>query len=215
MKDWRGLDPGDRRGGAEAHTGWRGWGKASACLMGCLACWLAAACAFAGGAEAGKEGPNWFDFGWRLFNFLVLIGLLYWLLAKKIRGFLSSRREGIRTALADAEAAQQAAQQKFQEYEEKLAKATGEIEQIGAAIRAQGQAEKVRLIEEARKAAEKMREDTQARMEQEFHRASGELKTEAIRLAAQMAEELLKKQIRSEDHDAIVKDYIEKVVKKP
>lgn len=51
-------------------------------------------------------------------------------------------------------------------------------------------------------------------MEQEFKKASRELRVEAVRLSTQMAEELLRKNIRENDHEALVKDYIEKVVKK-
>jgi F-type H+-transporting ATPase subunit b len=214
MKDWRWEDPDVHRKDSKTAPRRHDVGRDAACLLTCLSIWLAAACAYASGGAANGEA-NWFDFIWRLFNFLVLMGLLYWLLAKRIRDFLASRREGIRTALADAESARQNAQKIFLEYEEKLTKATGEIEQIGETIRAQGLAEKTRLIEDTRKAAEKMKADTEARMDQEFQQASSQLKTEAIQLAAQMAEELLKKQIRSEDHETIVKDYIERVVKRP
>ncbi|MCE5281003.1 MAG: ATP synthase F0 subunit B [Deltaproteobacteria bacterium] len=185
-----------------------------ACLVACLVLttlWLTAAYA-SGGAE--KEGPNWFDFVWRLFNFLALIGVLYWLLAKKTKDFFVGRREGIRTALAEAASARDEAQKKFQEYAAKLDKATGEIDQISAMIQSQGRAEKERIIEDARKAAEKMKEDTQARMEQEFQKASLELRTEAVRLSSEMAEELLKKHIREADHEAMVRDYVDTVTGK-
>jgi len=159
-------------------------------------------------------GPDYFDFAWRILNFVILAGLIYWLLASKVKTYFAERRSGIATALAEAAAAREAAQKTFQEYEVKLAKATGEIEQISALIRAQGEAEKERLIEEGRKAAEKMREDAQARMEQAFGKASQALRSEAVRLSTEMAEEILKKNIRPEDHEAMVKDYIEKVVTK-
>jgi F-type H+-transporting ATPase subunit b len=215
MKDWRGTDPYSQRGSFWTKEKRAFIGRASACLAPYPVFLLMASCAFASGGAAGEEGPNWFDFIWRLFNFLALVGLLYWLLAKRIKEFLVSRREGIRTALAEAETARRMAHKKFQEYAEKLDKATGEIEQIGETIRAQGLAEKTRLIEDARKVAEKMKEDTQARMEQEFSRVSRQLRIEAVQLSVQMAEELLKKQVRLEDHETMVKDTIEKVVKNP
>jgi F-type H+-transporting ATPase subunit b len=168
---------------------------------------LAAAHASGDGAEGGRD---WFDFSWRMFNFIVLVGILFWLLAGKIRDFMTGRREGIRTALAEAVSAREAAEKKFREYSEKLEKATGEIAQIGEMIRSQGLAEKERIIEDARKAAEKMKEDTRARMEQEFSKGSRDLRIEAVRLSTEMAEEILKKQIRPEDHESMVKDYIEK-----
>jgi len=170
--------------------------------------------AYASGGGGGHEGPSWFDFTWRAVNFLILAGVLYWLLAKKVRDFFAGRREGIRTALAQAETDRQEAQKKFAEYDAKLSKATGEIDEITRMIHNQGLAEKERIIADARKAAEKMKEDTQARMEQEFHKASRELRIEAVRLSTQMAGELLRKNINADDHEALVKDYIDKAVNK-
>lgn len=179
-------------------------------LFGVL--WITAAHASGGGGS--HEGPSWFNFTWRVVNFTILIGVLYWLLGKKVKEFFAGRREGIQKALAEAVTAREEAQRKFQEYDAKLTKATGEIEQISEVIKSQGSAEKERLIEDAKKASEKMREDARARMEQEFSKASRELQMEAVRLSTRMAEELLKKNIRTDDHEALVKDYIEKVVSK-
>ncbi len=166
-----------------------------------------------GGGEAGvHEGPNWVNFFWRSVNFLALAVVCYWLLAKKMRDFFSGRRDGIRTALAEAVTARETAQKQFAEYSAKLDKATGEIDQIGEMIKSQGLAEKARIIDDARKAAQKMKEDTQARMEQEFNKAVRQLRVEAVRLSTEMAEALLRKHIRATDHDAMVKEYIEKVV---
>jgi hypothetical protein len=59
--------------------------------------------AYASGGGGSNEGPSWFNFTWRGVNFLILAGVLYWLLAKKVKAFFTGRREGIRTALADAD----------------------------------------------------------------------------------------------------------------
>lgn len=181
------------------------------CLIPCIF-WSTMAYASGGGETGGQEGPNWSNFFWRSINFLVLAGVLYWLLAKKVKAFFTGRRDGIRTALTEAEIAREAAENKFREYSAKLDKATGEIEQIGEMIRSQGLSEKERIIAEAGKAAEKMKEDTQTRIEQEFAKASQQLRSEAVRLSTQMAEELLQKHIQAADHEAMVKDYIAKVV---
>ena len=60
-----------------------------------------------------------------------------------------------------------------------------------------------------------MKEDTQARMEQEFKKAGSQLRAEAALLSVQMAEELLKKNLSAKDHEAMVRDYLDKVVNKP
>jgi F-type H+-transporting ATPase subunit b len=175
---------------------------------------LTTAHASGGGEAGGHEGPNWINFFWRSVNFLALAGVCYWLMAKKVREFFTGRRAGIGTALADAVTAREAAQKKFEEYSAKLDKATGEIDQIGEMIKSQGLAEKARIIDDARKAAEKMKEDTQTRMEQEFNKAVRQLRVEAVRISTEMAEELLRKQIRATDHEAMVNEYLEKVVNK-
>jgi F-type H+-transporting ATPase subunit b len=40
------------------------------------------------------------------------------------------------------------------------------------------------------------------------------LRTEAVKLSVEMAEELLKRNITPADHDIMVKDYLDKVVSK-
>lgn len=175
---------------------------------------LTVAYASGGGGEGGHEGPGWIGFAWKLLNFLIMAGLIYWLAAKKVREFFSGRREGIKTSLAEAVAAREDAEKKFRDYASKLDRATGEIDEITRMIRDQGLTEKERMVEDARKAAEKMKEDARARIEQEFNKASHQLRIEAVRLSAQMAEGLLLKNIRAEDHEAMVQDYIEKIVQK-
>jgi len=162
----------------------------------------------------GGEGPDWVNFGWRVLNFGVLVGLCYWLLADKIKDFFGGRREEIKTALEEAKLAKEAAERKFEEYSIKLDKATDEIEGVYAMIKAQGLAEKEKIVEDAKKAAEKMKEDTQARIEQEFKKASSQLRLEAVQLSVQVAEDILKRNITPEDHENMVKDYLDKVVRK-
>ena len=168
--------------------------------------------ASAGGGES--KGHNWVDFAWRALNFLVLAGFLYWLLAKKIKEFFAGRRGDIKIALEQAMTAKEEAEKKYKEYTAKLEKATEEIAGISEMIKAQGLAEKERILEDAKKAAVKMKEDTQARVEQELKKAGNLLRTEAVKLSVEMAEELLKRNITPADHDIMVKDYLDKVVSK-
>jgi F-type H+-transporting ATPase subunit b len=67
-----------------------------------------------GGGEHGGEGPDWKNFGWRVLNFAVLMGLLYWLLADKVKSFFGGRREDIKAALEEAQLAKEEAHRKFE-----------------------------------------------------------------------------------------------------
>jgi F-type H+-transporting ATPase subunit b len=165
-----------------------------------------------GGGEGGHEEKNWFNFVWRTLNFAVLAGFLYWLVGNKIKEFFIGRSENLRASLDDALAAKEAAEKKYVELTEKLDKATGEITEISEMIKAQGITEKEKIVEDAKRAAEKMKEDTQRRMEQEFNKASNQLRAEAVALSIQIAEDILKKNITVDDHENMVRDYLDKVV---
>lgn len=161
-----------------------------------------------------EEGKNWVGFGWRAFNFLVLAGLLYWLMAGKVKDFFGSRQSEIKASLQDLAAAKEEAEKKFSEYNSRLDKATEEIQAMAEMIRRQGLAEKERIIADAERAAEKMKDDARKRMDHEMKMARQELRNEAVRLSVAMAQEILKQHITATDHAAMVGDYIDKVVSK-
>lgn len=171
---------------------------------------LASVVAYATGESGESNGHSGvlLDFGWKVLNFAILMGLLYWLLRDKIKEFFAGRRTDIKASLEEAAAAKEEAEKKFKEYSTKLDKATEEIEGISDMIRAQGLTEKEKIIKNARITAEKMEVDAQARIAQELKNASSQLRTEAVELSTQMAEEILKKNITKEDHENIVKDHL-------
>jgi F-type H+-transporting ATPase subunit b len=168
--------------------------------------------AFAGESEAGHGSGEWFDLVKKSFNFLVLIGLLYWLLASKMKEFFSGRRAGIKEDLEKSVEKKAGAEKKYREYSEKLDKASTEIDGIIEMIKAQGITEKQKIIEDGEKTAKKMKEDAQARIEQEMKKATDQLKAQAVDLSVKMAEEILKRSITQEDHKSMVKEYVNKVV---
>ncbi|HBH87429.1 MAG TPA: hypothetical protein DDY17_07505 [Syntrophaceae bacterium] len=173
-----------------------------------------ASMAYAAGGGEGSSKEMLIDFAWRVANFVVLVGFLYWLLAKKIKEYFLERRQTIKSTIDEKVAEKEATEKKFREYSAKLDKATEEISNIFEMIKSQGTVEKEKIIEDAKKAAEKMKEDAQTRMEQEFKAARNQLRAEAAKLSVEMAEELLKKNITQEHHEHMVKDYLDKVVKK-
>jgi F-type H+-transporting ATPase subunit b len=177
---------------------------------------ITACVAFASGGEGGGEGGGnkWFDFAWKAFNAALLIGFLAWLLAPKIKSFFAGRRQEIKESLENATVQKAEAEKQYREYAEKIDKASQEIDGIFEMIKAQGVVEKQKIIEDATKVAQKMKEDAQARIEQELKKASGQLRSEAVALSVQMAEEILKKNITAKDHEAMVKEYMDKVVSK-
>jgi len=154
-----------------------------------------------------------YDFAWRLLNFAVLVYILYRLAWKRLVNFFRNRREDIKTSLVEADDRKAEAENKFREYEVKLTKATDDIQNISDMIKAQGQAEKQKLIADAEKAAEKMKEDAKARMDQEMKKAGSQLRAEAVELSIKVAEDILKRNVSREDHEKMVKEYMDRMVK--
>ena len=179
--------------------------------VGMLLLWAAVACASGGEAAESHGSGKLIDFGWRVVNFAILAAIIYKLAAKGIKGFFTGRRAQIRETMENAIALKEDAEKKFREYETKLTKATREIEDLTAMIRAQGETERVKILEDAKIAAEKMKEDAKARIDQEYKKARKELREEAVELSNQMAESILKKKSKKSDHDTLVSDFIDRV----
>ncbi len=166
----------------------------------------------AGGGDDGES--QWKGFAFKTLNAVIIFGFLAWILAPKIKGFFAGRRQEIKESIENAIVQKADAEKQYREYAEKIDKASLEIDGIFEMIKAQGIAEKQKIVEDAKKVAEKMKEDAQARIEQELKKASGQLRSEAVALSVQMAEEILKRNITAQDHEAMVKEYMDKVVNK-
>jgi F-type H+-transporting ATPase subunit b len=124
--------------------------KTKSLMMAISACFVFVGIALASGEGEGSHGAEkWIDLGKKTFNFVVLIGLLYWLLAAKIKDFFVGRRAEIKENIEKAAERKTEAEKKFREYSEKLDKASLEIDNIYEMIKAQGVAEKQKIIEDA------------------------------------------------------------------
>ncbi len=169
---------------------------------------------FAAGGEGGhhpESGVLLKDFLYRVFNFTVTFGLLAYFLTKPIRRGLGNRREGIEKSLLQAQSTRAAAETKFAEYDQKLAQAAAEIEQIYSEIRREGELERERILASAKETAEKIRQDAERTAANEVVKARVELRREAARVAVQIAEDLLKQKITAQDQARLTSEYMQKV----
>lgn len=170
---------------------------------------------YASGGEGHEGGADlWKGFAFKTLNAVIIAGFLVWMLAPKIKDFFAGRRNDIKESLESTAVQKADAEKQYREYAEKIDKASLEIDGIFEMIKAQGVVEKQKIIDDAGKVATKMKEDAQQRIEQELKKASGQLRIEAVALSVQMAEEILKKSITAQDHEVMVKEYMDKVVNK-
>ena len=165
----------------------------------------------AGGGGHADSGVVLKDFLYRCFNFALMVGVLVYFVNKPIRKGLKERSAGIEKTLAEAEAAKQAAEAKHREYTEKLAKATEEIASIAASIRHEGELERDKIVAAAKQMAAKIEREAENKAAGVVTKARTELREEASRLAVELAEDMLKKQVSSDDQKRLVDEYMQKV----
>lgn len=194
--------------------------KSAFTLAVCAGLILAASCGFAaeGGEGAHHAGgaAQLKDFGWRVFNFVVLAGIIGWAIGKaNVKGALADRRSQIEKSLKEAQDAKAAAESKLREYGAKLDQAAKEIDEMYAAIVREAELEKNTIIAEARQAAEKIAAQAVVSAEQAVLKARADLRAEAGRLAVELAQGRLISAVTKADHDRIVGEYLEKVGQLP
>ncbi len=144
-------------------------------------------------------------------NFLILLFILGYFLRKPVKDFFTSRAALISQDLTESRQIKETAAQKFTEYEQRMHGIEAEMQALVAELKKDGQLERDRMVAVAEEQAASLKETSKRIMTQELRRAKEELKQEAVQLAADMAEDLLKKNITAEDQQRIVRQYISKV----
>jgi F-type H+-transporting ATPase subunit b len=166
------------------------------------------------GGHHGLTHSQIMNFIWHCLNFSILALVLVKYLKKPLSDGLKGRTESIRAQFADLDAKKAEAERKYAEYESKLSGMDQEAKQILENYIAQGQAEKERIIVQANEAAERIKAQAEFYVQQELAKAQTELRTEVAELAVGMAEDIIKKNLTDQDHDALISDYLERVVQK-
>jgi F-type H+-transporting ATPase subunit b len=165
-------------------------------------------------ASAGEGGHNssWLDLLWRVMNFGILVVLLYILLKKfRLKEVLSRRSEGIAKAMKDAEEAKETARKGLEEIQNRLRQKDKEIEAIINTARIDGEKEKVSLTQEGERIGEGIIRQARENIDQEVRKAKDSLRKEVVNLALELAEGNIKKNLKKEDQEKILMEYIKKV----
>ena len=173
---------------------------------------------FAGVAEASGGLPmatewSWARDGGRIFNSLVVLGFIAWLVVKYGGPVFRNRMEKIANRFSSLEKQKEEARARLVEYQKKLVEAKAEAEKISSEARAEGELIKKKIIEQAQEAAREIMEKTGDRIKLETESARERLRKEAVEAAVSLAEEILKKNLGAEDQKKLIKSYLEKVEK--
>jgi F-type H+-transporting ATPase subunit b len=144
----------------------------------------------------------------QVINFVILLFLLHRLLYKPLLAKMEERSSAIKKSLDEAQAARAEASRQQEENAARLKAAYAEAAAIREQALKEAGEEQRRLVEAARAESQRMMETAKAQMDADIRRAREELRREVGDLAVSVAEKLIRKSLREEDHRRIVDDAI-------
>ena len=143
-----------------------------------------------------------------VFNFAVLVFLLWFMARKPLREALLKRAQTIRARIDDAQALKKKARAKLKECKQQLDGLGETLTGLRDKYAADAEAEKQSLIEQARLARERMLADAAFRVEQEGKAAQEALSRQAMHEALTAAEQLIRSRLTPADLDRLAEDYL-------
>ena len=144
-------------------------------------------------------------------NFIILLLILQRLLYKPFLAKMAERTQAIQKSLDEAQAARAEAARQQEENETRLRAAHAEAAAIRAQALKDAGDEQKRLVDAARAESQRLVETAKAQMDADVRRARDELRREVADLATAVAEKLVRRSLREEDHRRIVAEAIAKV----
>jgi F-type H+-transporting ATPase subunit b len=146
-------------------------------------------------------------------NFLILLFVLWKLLYKPFMAKMDERTTAIKKSLEEAQLARTEAQRQQEENAARLREAYAEAQAIRDAALKEAADEQRKLVEAARGESQRLVESAKAQMDTDIRRARDELRREVADLSTAVAERLIRRSLRDDDHRRIVDEAIARMAK--
>jgi F-type H+-transporting ATPase subunit b len=141
-------------------------------------------------------------------NFVILMLILWRLLYRPLLAKMEERSEAIRKSLEEAQAARAEAARQHEDTAARLRQIQAEAAAIHEQAVREAAEERKRLVDAARAEAQRLVDSAKAQMAGDIRRAREELRREVAELATTVAEKLIRKSLRDEEHHRIVTEAI-------
>lgn len=166
---------------------------------------------------AGDEGATapWWNIpgfeAWKFVNLTIFVLALIYILRRPLGEAFRARREGIRRDLMRAQEERNAALAKLEEVETRLARLDAEVETVREQANSEAAAERERIKRATEEDARKLREQAQREIESAGKAARQELRRYAAEQSVRLAEEMIRRDMRPEDDERLVKLQVEEL----
>lgn len=145
----------------------------------------------------------------QLLNFVILFFILKHFLYKPIKKMLDSREQEVKKAYDDAQTATDEASKLKASYEEKLASAKEEAQDIIKTATAKAQGRSDEILSDAQQKAASMKQKAEEQIELEKKKALKEIKDDIAELAISAAKQVVGHELEAQGHEQLVEDFIE------
>ncbi len=159
-------------------------------------------------AAAGDDHGSPLSIVWKWGNFLLLFGGLAYYLRRPLREFLQTRARGIEEGLANGKRAQEEAGAKMSAIEARLARLDEEIDGLRQQAARESEEERSRIVDNSNAEAEKVVAVARREIEGLQRTARMELKAHVARLAVDLAEERLQKDLEPSQNQRIISRFV-------
>jgi F-type H+-transporting ATPase subunit b len=151
------------------------------------------------------------NFGLRMINYVVFLGILLFFIRKPLGKVINKRRETIKEELQALQAEQEEAARLSAEAAALLTKAEEESKRLLEEYRLQAEQEKARILEQAAQQIKHMHEQAKLTIARELIIARENLKKELAAAAVSSAEEILRQQISVQDLHNLNQEFLKQM----
>lgn len=142
---------------------------------------------------------------WKVFNLLLFVGGLTYILRRPLKDALRSRRETIKRELLTAQAERDRALEQLKNIEERLARLDAETAAIREQALAEAEAERQRIAAATEAELAKLRAQAQREIESTGKTVKHELRKFAAEQSVKLAEDLIRREMRPEDDARLIR----------
>jgi F-type H+-transporting ATPase subunit b len=157
--------------------------------------------------QAENSQDKWF--WWNVVNFVILVGILGYIVKKNGGPYLKTRGEEIQRGMAEAATAQRAADERVAGMERRIAKLGDEIDRMRAQIRQEMAVEGERIHMETEHHIHRMNEQAEQEIQSLTKAALRKLRIYSAELALKSAEEQLKSRVDRNVENNLVSSFID------
>ena len=143
----------------------------------------------------------------RTVNLLIFLAVMFFILRKPLSKAMQDKRDGIKAELQRARAEKEEAEKRLREIDARLSRLDEEVAEIKAKAEQEAKAEYERLIKQADEEADRIRVMAEREIEGASKAAHMQLKEFVAGKSVELAETMIRKEIKPEDDARLIKDF--------